>query len=357
MYSLLKTIKSGLFEIVNSKLLYSSHKLFYDDKLIYEGNPTSFNVCKSIAFIIDNFEKLVVIDLSENKIINELNYIDGIDLIINKDEIIYGVWNQSYTTRNITRINIKTEQKKWTVENYFGNGEVYGHFLYATSVNNTVCRIDLNQPDQPLWQFDLNELSTLKNKDNQEINYNVIKILGIWQDELFIACNNGLLLSLDINTGNEKYRWQHINNYEFDSEIKNRIPRAESFIFDGNTLIGALNTFYFKIDLQTSEITATNISEKLQKFNIFHIKTVSDNPVTDKHIYLTAMTRQIEGNTKFSYDCLIALNKKTLEIDWHYAFEDAGLGTNIPKLGDNKLYQLDTNNTLHIFEKIQNKLP
>lgn len=350
MYALLKIKKSGQFNIVNNKLLYSYQKLFYDDEVIYSGNTTSFKIFKSTLFLIDNYEKLIVLDLID-KTIKEYNFIIGVDLIINDKEIIYGNWNEDYTKRYITRINLITNEKEWTIESYFSNGKVYANYLYTTSINNSICKINLDQPEQPLWQFDLNQLETFTNKNNEELNYKIIKILGIWQEELFVACNNGLMLSLDRSTGKEKCRWQYIKDYEFDSEIKNKIPRAESFVFDGDTLIGALNTFYFKIDLKSSEIIAINISQELQKFHIFHIKTVIDNPVTDKHIYLTAMMRQKDNDTKFSYDCLIALNKKTLKIDWQYKFENAGLGTNIPKISENKLYQLDLDGNLHIFEK------
>ncbi|MGV6861258.1 MAG: hypothetical protein ACWA41_05775 [Putridiphycobacter sp.] len=351
MYTLFKKIYSDEFDIVNNKLLYSYHEqLYFDGEVIYNGNPTSFKTFKSKVFIIDNFEKLIVLNL-KNKNKKEFNFIKGISLIINENDIIYGYYSDDYATQYRSRINLETNEKKWTIESYFSNGKIDFNHLYTTSINNSICKINLDQPEQPLWQFELSKLNITTNCDIEKSNYKIIKIIGIWQEELFVACNNGLMLSLDKTTGKEKYRWQYIKEYEFDSEIKNKLPKSESFVFDGDTLIGALNTFYFKIDLKSSEIIAVNISQELLKFNIFHIKTVNDNPVTDKHIYLTAMMRQKDNDTKFSYDCLIALNKTTLNIDWQYKFENVGLGTHIPKISKNKLYQLDLDGNLHIFER------
>ena len=73
--------------------------------------------------------------------------------------------------------------------------------------------------------------------------------------------------------------------------------------------------------------------------------------ITESHIYYTIMTFPPQGYKGFSYDSVIALNRDTFKIDWHYAFEETGLGTNSPKIAGDKLYQLDLNQTLHIFEK------
>jgi len=329
------------------------NEIYCNNDLIITDNISNIYALNETLIYSINFQKLFYYNL-KTKNLKEIKETDGFSQFISKELILVVKNSDDYSKQYLSLINLQNNQKKWTIESYFGNGIVNNNYLFASCINHRICKIDLDHPEQPLWQFDLNQLGTFTNRNGEQEAYKVIKILGIWQEELFIACNNGLILAIDSNTGIEKRKWQHIKDYYFDDEITDKIPRAESFVFDGDTLIGALNTYYFKIDLKTSEISALNISQELQKFNIFHIKTVNDNPVTDTHIFLTAMMRKKDNDPKWSYDCLIALNKKTLKIDWHYSFEEAGLGTNIPKLAGNKLYQLDNNNTLHIFEKTNN---
>lgn len=212
------------------------------------------------------------------------------------------------------------------------------NFYFFLNETNSIIAISIYDKKN-IWNFKQDSIKEIK------------KLLGIWQSELLVACSDGLLISIDIETGTLKRSWQEIPDSQFDSVIQNRIPKMEIFSLHGDTLIGALHIYYFELDLKTGEIKIENLEEELKKHTIFHIKQTNENPITETHIYLTAMMRQPDGDTKFSYDCLITLNRQTFKIDWQYKFEEESLGTNIPKLSGDKLYQLDNGGTLHIFEK------
>lgn len=340
MYELLNKIDNvSSYKIFNTNIAYKDNKglkeksIFLNNTKVTPVGVTGFTFFQDFLYFSNWSNEVFKINI-QKKSLQKLNDYQQVSEESNEKHLIL--------KKDIENSIIIIGKNKFNIKNKWINLKSYilNNYIFSNYQDNITCR-DI-KTKHPLWQFNLNT--------TQEANQ-FVKFLGIWQNQLIVACNNGLILSIDIHTGQLIKQWQYIDNYFFDDEIKNKIPRAESFVFDGDYLVGALNKFIYKIDLKTSEITATNIEDELEKYNIFHIKTLNDNPVTSEYIYLTAMMRQKENDTKFSYDCLIALNKNTLKIDWHYPFENAGLGTNIPKLSGNKLYQLDNNNTLHIFEK------
>ncbi|MFD0993570.1 hypothetical protein [Tenacibaculum geojense] len=202
---------------------------------------------------------------------------------------------------------------------------------------------------QMIWSLDINKL------ESKEITVVFSSILGILNNSLFISCNkNNSILSVDINTGKIQNKWREIPGININSQIEGIIPNTESFVLDKeqSKLIGAFHKYYLEIDLKSNEISYVDVSEELSKYDIIFIKQSNDISFTKDHLYLTAMIEQYENDTKFTYDCIFLLNRNTLKIDWIYKFKEASLGTHKPKLSGNKLYQLDNNNTLHVFEKV-----
>ncbi len=217
--------------------------------------------------------------------------------------------------------------------------------------NEVIYFVDLNSA-QPLWQYSIESFGTYYDSFKQEHRkYSVSKFLGVWQNELLVAIYEHRIISLDLKTGKMLREWNKIEGFHFDNFINDLIPRSDSFVLKGDKLVGALYKFYIEIDLITGQTHFVDISAEMKKYDIVTIYPVLDNPVTDEHIYLTAMMTQKENGPAWAYECLIALNLHTHQIDWHYAFEEANLGTNRPQISGNKLYQLDNNKVLHIFER------
>ena len=78
-------------------------------------------------------------------------------------------------------------------------------------------------------------------------------------------------------------------------------------------------------------------------------------PITNNEYLIKVETPVDEKNRRF-YDGIALFDKVHKKITWSYVFDDnTFLGSNDPKISTNKLYQLDNNNTLHIFEKDQNE--
>ena len=353
-YKLIQIKKSSKFEIIDNKLLYSYDKLFYEDKVIYEGKVSTFDVFKSNVFIIDNYEKLVMLNL-ENHNIKEFNYIKGIDFILNENEIIYGNWNEDYTERFITRINLKTESKIWEVESYFGNGKIHNNNLFAVCNGNKICKISLTNPQTPLWQFDLSQLGTFYSEQSQQQEtYKVKKFIGIHQDRLYVALNGGMLLEIDIATGAVTYQWQNIMTTD----------RGFSYPVETNTFtldkqLGKLLSFYtadfITIDLASKKVNITPMDEELKKFDGRTFKPTSINYAIDEtHIYTLVTLYAPEAD--FIKESIVAFNIQTKKIDWNFTDYQFGMaGGDTPKLAGNKLYLKVNITNLYIFEKTSNE--
>lgn len=190
------------------------------------------------------------------------------------------------------------------------------------------------------------------NKIEWELNKSILKIIGVYENQLLIACSNHLLLSVDINTGEILHKWQELVGFEVGSQYKDVLPDPTNFVLDkqDSKLIGVFDTYYFEIDLNTKEISYYQLKEELSKYDIRSFRSFNDNPFTSEYLFLTAHTFLKEvPNVNFS--SVLSLNRKTKKIDWVHTFKESGTGTNTPQITDTHLYMLDLEGTLHIFEK------
>ncbi len=196
--------------------------------------------------------------------------------------------------------------------------------------------------------------------DLEELRITDIK--GVWNDHVLLSCDNHTILSVDMKSGAILQKWK-------DMDVSNSNPyyrtigRPNDFVLDQEKgeLMGVFNRCYIKIDLESTELEFTYLDKELDKYNMQRLKPMGigtlQNPYTDTHVFLTAEFKQHPSDPKWSHDCVLTLNRNTFEVDWFYPFEEQNLGTHIPKLAGNKLYQLDNNGTLHIFQRTDDSLP
>lgn len=201
---------------------------------------------------------------------------------------------------------------------------------------------------EPLWQF---MLSSLSKKDEKE--YEVEKFIGVWKGQLLVTCKNQTVLSIDVNTGKLIKQWLAFPPIEMDEYKLDAIPYSLVMQLDEKKgkAIGFNFFAYWEINLTTLTIKSESLADTLKDNDLFGIKNLSGFTQDKTHYYVTAES-SFKTNLERRLDNLIAINKKTLKIDWVHQFgENEALGVNIPQYSNNKLYQLDWDNNLHIFEK------
>jgi len=297
---------------------------FYDDFFhiytMYSEN-TFVDYNKKVLLEKDNFNFYHI--FTPNRYIG---FDRTIKKVVNQDKVI--LFNE--------RINLRS-----VISNYF---------IFTNKHKNIIFTIDLDHPEKPLWQFDLSQLGTFQDYHNEQQSYKVEKILGIHNEHLYVALNGSLLLELDIATGKITHKWHHLP--EKYKEYPDDDFSARLFDLDkaNNALVCLSGRRYDSIDLQTKEYNSVYIGEELKKYDIVSIRHQGD--FTNEHISAVA---HLKNDTWFQ-DGIVMFNRKTNKIDFFYKDETFTTGTATPKLADNKLYQLDLDGNLYIFEKGENNI-
>ena len=212
------------------------------------------------------------------------------------------------------------------------------------------------------WRLDLKDLGNFENYDKEEKPLRFNHLLGAWQGNLIVVASEHVLLSISAQTGEVNHIWHKIlQENKAEHNPFDTILYAGYFVLDEKVgeLIALGNIFFYVIDLNIGVIRKYDIKEEFEKYGIIAIKGGSNsdhkNPYTDTYIFTSAMMRNFPGGPEWSYDCVLAFNRKTHKIDWVHNFKEYNL-KGPPKIEKNKLYQLDSNNTLHIFEDVEGTL-
>ncbi|KAB1068630.1 hypothetical protein F6U93_05795 [Tamlana haliotis] len=255
-------------------------------------------------------------------------------------------------------INFRRENRKWMWNLGMFDLESCSEARELPFENYT---IELVVAGVGIGYFDKNKISALDIKESQikwELMLNQFeevelqRVLGIYQDQLLVACSNHLLLSIDVNTGGILHQWRELKGFEVGSFYKDVLPDPTNFVLDksASKLIGVFDTFYFEINLDSKEISYHQLKDELSKYGVSDFRPFNNNSFTPEHLFLTAHT-YLEEVPNVDLSSVLSLNRKTKKVDWIHIFKDVGLGTNVPKITNTHLYQLDTEQTLHIFKK------
>ncbi|MFA0964005.1 hypothetical protein AB9P05_19515 [Roseivirga sp. BDSF3-8] len=185
-----------------------------------------------------------------------------------------------------------------------------------------------------------------------ETKVKIERILGVYQNQLLLACSDHLLLSVDVKTGKILHKWRELPGFEEGQFYKGALPEPADFVLDKKSgkLIGVFSKYYFEIDLVSGEINYEDIRKELNTHHINSFRRMGNNPFTEEHLFVTAHA-ELDERPNVDLDCILALNRHTQKIDWVHIFKDTGLGTNIPQITSKHLYQLDTEKNLYVFER------
>ena len=202
--------------------------------------------------------------------------------------------------------------------------------------------IRLDNEGNAIWRLDFDQFGRVELKE----------VLGVYQNQLVAACSDHLLLSVDVNTGEILHKWQELPGFEAGQFYKDVLPNPSSFVLDEKEgkLIGTFDVYYFEINLESGEITYEDIRQELNTHYINSFRRMGNNPFTKHHLFVTAHA-ELDERPNVDLDCVLALNRHTKKVDWVHIFKDTGLGTSVPQITSTHLYQLDTENNLHIFER------
>lgn len=350
--NLLKKIKNidSILDPVRGIISFSN-KIIMNDDIIFNGQIYSITLFKdSLMIAIESGKSSCFMNLRnlKSKFFTEIGVID---FFLDDENVIYGLWNGDYSKREIKSIDLKLNKVLWKKDYSFGKIYLNDNSFFAT-VDKDISQIE-KQTGNRLWQFtnlsnyNWTQKSIYENEAEVEKQAEVIKFLGVYKNELWLVLNSGALLALNIETGKES---RYIN------EGKMIVGESDFEDFKGyfgyNTVLDEENGLIF--NLNRHFYLEYNLNSKNSYFDSYSFKESSQ-----KHDLNLNYVGGFEGDFIYSYEgsdnnrfAIFSRDKK--EIIWSGEIEEVkGKFPAIRDLqyGAGKIYVLDNDNTLHIFER------
>ena len=142
-----------------------------------------------------------------------------------------------------------------------------------------------------LWQYNLSELgSYIPFYEDEQKPFEVDKLLGVWENELIIACNGGLLLAIDKQTGVITREWKGLPDQADDylHEVFRGQLYQRGYVYQMNQTQTRIDAFflhyYFYIDLESGKMHLVNCKDNLKKYQIEKFKYSSAYAEDEVHI-------------------------------------------------------------------------
>ena len=207
------------------------------------------------------------------------------------------------------------------------------------------------------WTHDFSELAKFEKRGRPQLGH-VHRILGIIDNQVFIALTNNYIVALSVDKGELVHQWRELpNGVTWSDDNWNFIPKPElsTLLKEERKIIGMISKYFWEIDLQTNELSFYNLSNY---FDSIRVDAVRGGQVTclGDHAFFSSIFYSEDASRKLVKDYKIgAFNIKTKKVDWLYTFdfpEGVSLKSPAPVIGGNHLYVLDTTGTLHIFERV-----
>ena len=207
------------------------------------------------------------------------------------------------------------------------------------------------QEKEHLWEFSLASFGKYKNSWDEERYFRVYKLIGIHNNIFWAFIELGGFIGLDIETGELKYRIP-----EYHQAVEKTITKIKGFyrsdyLLDSGKgkILGMAMDVFIEIDLNQELPFATQygLQEEFEKYNIEGKDTSTQYIVQDDLLYFYL-------SDQLRFGVLDINNKKIIYISEPIAVverDDCFTQLKDLKVSENKVYILDSNHTLHIFER------
>jgi hypothetical protein len=324
-------IKSKLHKLIfNGRLLEED----VDDDIVLQGsniffNKKGLNVLDIKSFLKErmeqfsilniepnNFETVIIIDNSNQK----LSLINKLNLEITELNVIDYEWGLLYVTKSFLFIN---------------NGISLECYLLEKNIK--------------IWEY----YTVQKNEVN---NSNIIKIIGLYNDQILIGLNCFTIISLDVTSGLLINQWNDLVGFGDNllGEFNNRLPGTNSFQLDNEkgVVFSLFANYYIEINLKTNIVKFINLKDSFKEKDIDCFRFSNGYAVDEKYIYTIAQLDYVKLKLNHVPMSIVTFNRETLSIDWLYRLEEDSVLNIIPVLEGDKLYLLTALNKLYIFKKV-----
>lgn len=305
-----------------------------------------------------------IIQKLENNFFGEF-YLNGDNLIIQsfygtffyKNYQIEGYYNY-FNDKEVEYINkengnLYIEYNEGFVKTLLRNNAYHVNDYY-TVFENVITSYETIFPNiQMLWRFNLEKKYNWEQRADYidepavEKQAEVIKFLGGYKNELWLILNNGALLALNIETGKET---------RYIKEGKMIIGESDFEDFKGNfgydTILDKENGLIF--NLSRYFYIEFNLNSNKEYFNSYSFKESSINHKLNLNYIGGYDTESIFAYEGSDNNCFAVFSRQKKEIVLSKEIKE--VKNKFPAIRDmkyaaGKIYVLDHNNTLHLFNK------
>ena len=200
--------------------------------------------------------------------------------------------------------------------------------------------------DSILWEFPLSSLGKWKNSWDEERFFEVYKLIGIYNNIFWAFIEIGGFIGLDIKTGELKYR---ISEYHMGKESK-LFFRSDYYLDNERGKIFGLAHIFIEIDLNQDPpfVTQYGLQEEFEKYNIKKANDTSEDFVVQDNLLYFYLAEQLRfGVLDINTKEIIYISEPIAVVER----DDSFTRLRDLKVSENKVYILDSNHTLHIFER------
>ena len=208
------------------------------------------------------------------------------------------------------------------------------------------------QEKDHLWEFSLASFGKWKNSWDEERFFEVYKLIGIYNNIFWAFIELGGFVGLDIKTGELKY---HIS--EYDEAIGKTICKGKDFFrsdyflnSEKGKILGMAMDVFIEIDLTQEPpfVTQYGLQEEFEKYNIKKANdTAGSYVVQDNLLYFYLAEKLKFGILDINTKEIIYVSEPIAVVER----DDSFTQLKDLKVSENKVYILDSNHTLHIFER------
>ena len=200
--------------------------------------------------------------------------------------------------------------------------------------------------DSILWEFPLSSLGKWKNSWDEERDFEVYKLIGIYNNIFWAFIEIGGFIGLDIKTGELKYR---ISEYHMGKESK-LFFRSDYYLDNERGKIFGLAHIFIEIDLNQDPpfVTQYGLQEEFEKYNIKKANDTAEDFVVQDNLLYFYLAEQLKFGVLDINTKEIIYVSEPIEVGER---DDSFTQLKDLKVSENKVYILDSNHTLHIFER------
>ena len=208
---------------------------------------------------------------------------------------------------------------------------------------------------QFLWEFSLASLGKWKNSWDEERDFEIRHFIGIYNGIIWAFIEIGGFIGLDIETGELKY---HIPEYDeaIGKTSTSSYDDSKGFFrsdyllnSEKGKILGMAMDVFIEMDLTKEPpfVTQYGLQEEFEKYNIKGKDTSTKYAVQDNLLYFYLAEQLKFGILDINTKEIIYVSEPIAVVER----DDSFTRLRDLKVSENKVYILDSNHTLHIFER------